>query len=140
MIDWDIVWRDDIGISWSGAVGVAVSAVVLHLLFTLLVQLSGQRPMANPTVGSFVVLALICGVTARAALGEAPTLLGALRRRRMTERDLPDRLRIQGVNDLSTSDLTILETRGGREYLCQKSAYMMYIVDIMHLDLVRTGE
>lgn len=158
MIDWDIVWRDFIGISWSGAVGVAISAVVLYLFFTLLVHLAGPRLMANPTVGSFVVLALIGGVTARATLGEAPTLLGALivlntmmvmervlgtvgrvagplsprthrrpvvvmvagrtlpgalRRRRMTERDLLNRLRIQGVTDLSTLELVILETRGG---------------------------
>src|SRR5690625_5919239 len=34
--------------------------------------------MAYPTVGSFVVLAVIGGVTARATLGEATTMLGAL--------------------------------------------------------------
>lgn len=78
MIDWDIVWRDYIGITWSGAFGVIVSAIVLYVFFSLLVQVSGQRLMANPTVGSFVVLAVIGGVTARATLGEAPTLLGAL--------------------------------------------------------------
>src|SRR5699024_4811358 len=78
MIDWGIIWRDYIGISWNGALGVAASAVVLYVFLSLLVHLSGQRLMANPTVGSFVVLALIGGVTARATLGESPTLLGAL--------------------------------------------------------------
>src|SRR5699024_167276 len=78
MIDWGIIWRDYIGISWNGALGVDASAVVLYIFLSLLVHLSGQRLMANPTVGSFVVLALIGGVTARATLGESPTLLGAL--------------------------------------------------------------
>src|SRR5690625_7838162 len=70
MIDWNIVWRDFVGISWSGALGVIASSVVLYLFFTLLIHLSGPRLMANPTVGSFVVLAVIGGVTARATLGE----------------------------------------------------------------------
>lgn len=78
MIDWNIVWRDFVGISWSGALGVIASSVVLYLFFTLLIHLSGPRLMANPTVGSFVVLAVIGGVTARATLGEATTMLGAL--------------------------------------------------------------
>lgn len=78
MIDWHLIWQDYLGISWSGALGVIVSAVVLYAFFSLLVQVSGQRLMANPTVGSFVVLAVIGGVTARATLGESPTLLGAL--------------------------------------------------------------
>ncbi|MGO2047509.1 MAG: hypothetical protein ACTH2X_09705, partial [Brachybacterium tyrofermentans] len=64
MIDWNIIWRDYLGISWSGALGVVLSAVVLYAFFSLLVQVSGQRLMANPTVGSFVVLAVIGGVTA----------------------------------------------------------------------------
>lgn len=157
MIDWSIIWRDYIGITWSGALGVAASAVVLYLFFTLLVHLSGPRLMANPTVGSFVVLAMVGGVTARATLGESPTLLGALivlntmmlmewllgavgrtvrplptrrhrrpsvvmvggrvvpsalRRRRLTERDLLHRLRIKGVLDLDEVELVILENRG----------------------------
>lgn len=78
MIDWDIVWRDYIGITWSGALGVVLSTIVLYLFFALLMHLSGPRLMANPTVGSFAVLAVIGGVTARATLGEAPTMLGAL--------------------------------------------------------------
>lgn len=157
MIDWSIVWRDYLGISWSGAVGVVLSTVVLYAFFSLLVQVSGQRLMANPTVGSFVVLAVIGGVTARATLGESPTLLGALlvlntlmllewltgtlrrtgrsramgafrrptvvmvggrtvsralRRRRLSEPDLLNRLRISGVLDLSQVELVILENRG----------------------------
>lgn len=157
MIDWHIIWRDYVGISWSGALGVILSAVVLYAFFSLLVQISGQRLMANPTVGSFVVLAVIGGVTARATLGESPTLLAALlvvntlmllewltgmlrstgrarslgafrrptvvmiggrpvadalRRRRLSERDLLNRLRIAGVLDLSEVELVILESRG----------------------------
>ena len=157
MIDWNIIWRDYLGISWSGALGVVLSAVVLYAFFSLLVQISGQRLMANPTVGSFVVLAVIGGVTARATLGESPTLLGALlvlntlmllerlmgtlgrtgrtramgsfrrptvvmvggrtvagalRRRRLSEPDLLNRLRISGVLDLQQVELVILENRG----------------------------
>lgn len=157
MIDWDIIWRDYIGISWNGALGVTASAIVLYLFLSLLVHLSVHRLMANPTVGSFVVLAVIGGVTARATLGESPTLLGALivlnvvmllecfwgtirgqfrqfptrahrrpvvvmvggqtvpsalRRRRLTEQDLLNRLRINGVLDLRQLELVILENRG----------------------------
>lgn len=157
MIDWNILWRNYLGISWSGALGVILSAVVLYAFFSLLVQISGQRLMANPTVGSFVVLAVIGGVTARATLGESPTLLGALlvlntlmllewlmgtlrrtgrarsmgssrrpivvmvggrtvtgalRRRRLSEADLLNRLRIAGVLELGQVELVILENRG----------------------------
>lgn len=157
MIDWGTVWDDYIGISASGALGVLAATIALYLFFSLLVHLSGQRLMANPTVGSFVVLAVIGGVTARSMLGESPTLLGALivlntlmvlewtmgtlrgvmrpgtargtrrpavvmvggrivpgmlRRRRLTEQDLLNRLRIGGVTSLQQVELVILETRG----------------------------
>lgn len=166
MIDWDIVWRDHLGISWSGALGVVLSAMVLYAFFFLLVQISGQRLMSNTTVGSFVVLAVIGGVTARATLGESSTLLGALlvlntlmllewltgalrrtgrapamgaflrptvvmiggktvpdalRRRRLSERDLLNRLRISGVLDLSRVELMILENRGTLTVVTQGS-------------------
>lgn len=157
MIDWNLIWRDYLGISWSGALGVTLAAVALYAFFSLLVQISGQRLMANPTVGSFVVLAVIGGVTARATLGESPTLLAALivlntlmllewlmgtlqrtgrarslgalrrptvvmvggrtvasalRRRRLSEPDLLNRLRISGVLNLEQVELVILENRG----------------------------
>ncbi|MGP5268074.1 DUF421 domain-containing protein [Brachybacterium alimentarium] len=157
MIDWDIIWQDYLGIGWSEALGVIASTIVLYAFFSLLVHISGQRLMANPTVGSFVVLAVIGGVTARAMLGESPTLLGALivlntlmllerlmgtlgrtalphsahalrhpavvmiggtamagalRRRRLSEQDLLNRLRISGVLDLGQVELVILENRG----------------------------
>ncbi|MCW1803834.1 YetF domain-containing protein [Brachybacterium squillarum] len=78
MIDWDLVWRDYIGIGWSGLLGVVVSTVVLYLFFSLVVHLAGPRLMATASVGSFVALAVLGGVSARATLGESPTLLGAL--------------------------------------------------------------
>lgn len=78
MIDWDLLWQDHIGITWTGALGVAASTVVLYLFFALLIHLSGPRLMSTPTVASFAVLAVIGGVTARATLGESPTVLGAL--------------------------------------------------------------
>lgn len=157
MIDWEIVWRDYIGISWSGVLGVVASTIVLYAFFVLLVQISGHRLLANPTVGSFVVLAVIGGVAARATLGESPTMLGALialntlmvlewllgtigrtlhplpvrarrrptvvmvggqmvgrglRRHRLTEPALLNRLRISGVLDLREVELVILERRG----------------------------
>jgi uncharacterized membrane protein YcaP (DUF421 family) len=78
MIDWSLVWHDYLGITWSGLLGIVVSAIVLYAFFTLLVQAVGPRLMARPSAGSFVVLAVIGGITARATLGESPTMLGAL--------------------------------------------------------------
>lgn len=174
MIDWNIVWQDYLGITWSGALGVVISAIVLYLFFSLLVHVAGPRLMANPTVGSFVVLAVIGGVAARATLGEAPTMLAALivlntlmildwlvgtmrrtlrpfprrarrrstvvmvggqtvaralHRRRLSERDLLNRLRISGVLDLRQAELVILEDRGSLTVVRQGSAIDAALVE-----------
>lgn len=157
MIDLDLLWNDYLGISWTGALGVVLSTIVLYLFFSLLVHLSGTRLMATMSAASFVVLAVVGGVSARSMLGESPTMLGALlvlntlmvmeslmgtirrvvralpaavrrrpsvvmvegrcvtealRRRRLTEAGLHDRLRIRGVLDPSEIELVILEERG----------------------------
>lgn len=157
MIDLDLLWHDYLGISWTGAVGVVLSTIVLYLFFSLLVHLSGTRLMATMSAASFVVLAVVGGVSARSMLGESPTMLGALlvlntlmvmdalmgtirrvarvlpsamrrrpsvvmvegrclteslRRRRLTEAGLHDRLRVGGVLDPAEIELVILEERG----------------------------
>lgn len=78
MIDLDLLWHDYLGISWTGALGVVLSTIVLYLFFTLLVHLSGTRLMATMSAASFVVLAVVGGVCARSMLGESPTMLGGL--------------------------------------------------------------
>lgn len=158
MIDLDLLWHDYLGISWTGAAGVVLSTIVLYLFFSLLVHLSGTRLMATMSTASFVVLAVVGGVSARSMLGESPTMIGALlvlntlmvmealmgtfrrlvpvlpaamrrrpsvvmlegrsraeslRRRRLTEAGLHDRLRIGGVLDPAEVELVILEERGG---------------------------
>ena len=155
MIHWSTIWHDYIGISGSGALGVFVSTVVLYVFFALFMHVFGPRLLSNPTVGSFAVLAVIGGITARATLGESPTMLGALivlstlvlmehllgalrgiprrripgrrptvimiggapvetalRRVHLSQEDLLDRLRTEGVLDLSQAELVILEVRG----------------------------
>lgn len=78
MIDWDLIWRDYVGISGSAVLGVVASTIVLYGFFSLLMQMIGPRLMARPSAGSFVVLAVVGGITARATLGESPTMLGAV--------------------------------------------------------------
>ncbi|UEJ81777.1 DUF421 domain-containing protein [Brachybacterium halotolerans subsp. kimchii] len=78
MIDWDLIWRDYVGISGSAVLGVVASTIVLYGFFSLLMQVIGPRLMARPSAGSFVVLAVVGGITARATLGESPTMLGAV--------------------------------------------------------------
>ena len=76
MIDLDLLWHDYLGISWTGAAGVVLSTIVLYLFFSLLVHLSGTRLMATMSTASFVVLAVVGGVSARSMLGESPTMIG----------------------------------------------------------------
>ena len=78
MIELDLLWHDYLGISWTGAAGVVLSTIVLYLFFSLLVHLSGTRLMATMSTASFVVLAVVGGVSARSMLGESPTMIGAL--------------------------------------------------------------
>ncbi len=78
MIDLDLLWHDYLGISWTGALGVVLSTIVLYLFFSLLVHLAGTRLMATMGAASFVVLAVVGGVSARSMLGESPTMLGGL--------------------------------------------------------------
>ena len=72
MIDLELLWHDYLGISWTGALGVVLSTIVLYLFFSLLVHLAGTRLMATMGAASFVVLAVVGGVSARSMLGESP--------------------------------------------------------------------
>lgn len=78
MIDWELLWHDYVGISPTGILGVIASTVVLYTVFSVLMQAIGSRLMARPSTGSFVVLAVVGGITARSTLGESPTMLGAI--------------------------------------------------------------
>lgn len=78
MIDWELLWHDYVGISPTGILGVIASTVVLYTVFSVLMQAIGPRLMARPSTGSFVVLAVVGGITARSTLGESPTMLGAI--------------------------------------------------------------
>lgn len=78
MIDRDLLWHNYLGISLTGALGVVLSTIVLYLFFSLLVRLAGTRLMATLGAASFVVLAVVGGVSARSMLGESPTMLGGL--------------------------------------------------------------
>lgn len=78
MIDWSLLWRDYLGVDATAVLGVVVSTCLLYAFFSLLMQMAGPRLMARPSTGSFVVLAVVGGITARSTLGESPTLLGAL--------------------------------------------------------------
>ncbi|WP_246957205.1 YetF domain-containing protein [Brachybacterium sp. Marseille-Q7125] len=73
----DQLWFQ-IGITPAGVMGVLLATVTLYLLFTLILQVAGQRLSANPSVLSFAVMALLGALTARAMLGNSPTLLGWL--------------------------------------------------------------
>lgn len=78
MIDLDPLWPDYLGISWTGALGVVISTIVLYLFFTLLVHHSGTRLMARMSTASFGVLDVVGGVRARSMLGKSPRMLAAL--------------------------------------------------------------
>lgn len=71
------VWAHG-GIDGWGVLSVVVATTVLYLVYTLVLQIAGQRLSANPSVLSFSVLALLGALVARAMLGETPTMLGGL--------------------------------------------------------------
>jgi uncharacterized membrane protein YcaP (DUF421 family) len=67
-----------VGITGTGIVGVALAAVVLYLVFALILRIAGTRLSAAPSTASFALMALLGALCARAILGDAPTLCGAL--------------------------------------------------------------
>lgn len=78
MIDLHVLWTDYLGLTPTAALGIIIATVVLYLVFTLLVHLSGARLMATPRVAGFVILAVVGGLSARSMLGESPTMLGGV--------------------------------------------------------------
>lgn len=77
MTFWEGLWWQ-IGLDLPGAVGVLLASIVLYLVFTTILQVAGQRLSANPSVLSVAVMALLGALTARAILGNSPTLVGGL--------------------------------------------------------------
>lgn len=77
MSDLSVLWSD-IGITGTGVVGVVLATVVLYLLHALVIHLHGPRLMTSPSVFSVSVMALLGALTARAMLGESPTLAGGI--------------------------------------------------------------
>lgn len=70
------IWSH-IGITGAGALGVFIATTVLYVVLVLLMQVSGPRLMSSPSVLSWALLALVGSLTARAMLGDFPTLGGA---------------------------------------------------------------
>lgn len=78
MIDVDRLWNDFLGYDLTEALGIVVASVVMYLSFTAVLHLLGPRLAANPSTASVAVLAVLGALSARAMLGEAPTMLGGL--------------------------------------------------------------
>lgn len=71
------VWTQ-VGITATQAVSVVLAAAVLYLVYTVILQVAGQRLTANPSVLSFSVMALLGALVARGILGHAPTVMGTV--------------------------------------------------------------
>lgn len=68
----------NIGISPAGALGVFLATVVMYCFFTMLLSIAGPRLNARPTIVTIGVTLLLGAITARAMLGNSPTLFGGL--------------------------------------------------------------
>lgn len=73
----DEIWAH-VGISPLGAVSVVISSTVLYLVYASLLRFFGQRLYVGVSTFSVALVALVGAVTARATLGDSPTLLGGL--------------------------------------------------------------
>lgn len=106
------VWRH-LGISWGGVLAVVVATVVLYLVYTAILQVSGPRLMSSPSAWSFALVAVLGALAARAVLVEGRVVPEALRWRRLSEAQLLSRLRVAGAHRLRDVALVMLERRGG---------------------------
>ncbi|EPD32634.1 hypothetical protein HMPREF9306_01333 [Propionimicrobium lymphophilum ACS-093-V-SCH5] len=72
---WEQFWHQ-VGISPAQLLGVAVATVVIYLAITALLYTLGQRFYANRRSSGLVVTLVLGSISARAMLGNAPTLFG----------------------------------------------------------------
>lgn len=72
----DDVWAH-LGIPPIGALAVAISSAVLYLILVLVFRYLGQQLLAGLSTFSLAVTTLLGAISARAALGDYPTLGGA---------------------------------------------------------------
>lgn len=71
------IWAH-VGISPFGALSVVISSTVLYVVYAGLLRFFGQRLYVGVSTFSVALVALIGAITARATLGDSPTLLGGL--------------------------------------------------------------
>ena len=67
-----------LGISPIGAFSVIVSSTVLYLCLTAVLRVWGQQLLAGISTFSLAVTTLLGAITARAALGDSPSMSGGL--------------------------------------------------------------
>lgn len=67
-----------LGISPIGALSVIVSTTVLYLCLTAVLRVWGQQLLAGISTFSLAVTTLLGAITARAALGDSPSMSGGL--------------------------------------------------------------
>lgn len=72
---WEQLW-DQIGITAAQAVGVVIASVVIYLLISVIIQLWGRRIYANHSATGVAVTLVVGSISARAMLGNSPTLFG----------------------------------------------------------------
>ncbi|MDR1851161.1 MAG: DUF421 domain-containing protein [Propionibacteriaceae bacterium] len=71
----DTLWFD-LGVSWDQALAVVISGTFLYWFFTLVLKLLGPRFKLRVSTASVAMMMLIGALTARAILGQSPTMLG----------------------------------------------------------------
>lgn len=72
---WEQLWYQ-IGLSPAQALGVVIATVVIYLLISVIIQLWGRRIYANHSATGLAVTLVVGSISARAMLGNSPTLFG----------------------------------------------------------------
>lgn len=72
---WQQLWNQ-IGLSPAQALGVVIATVVIYLLISVIIQLWGRRIYANRSSTGLAVTLVVGSISARAMLGNSPTLFG----------------------------------------------------------------
>jgi uncharacterized membrane protein YcaP (DUF421 family) len=64
----------DLGVTWSQAAAVVLSAVGIYLAFLVLIKVAGQRALASMSSFDFAAAVAFGAVVGRVVLGDTPTL------------------------------------------------------------------
>ncbi|STY84117.1 YetF domain-containing protein [Mobiluncus mulieris] len=72
---WEQLWYQ-IGLSPAQALGVVIASVVIYLVISAIIQLWGRRIYANHSATGLAVTLVVGSISARAMLGNSPTLFG----------------------------------------------------------------